>query len=103
MKISEITGRKSDTQFDLQFDPAERDRYVSRFLAAFNLDAHEDVCASKVYEIHLEVRARHDLYFAIFESLTPSYCRAIRDIAGREYRRLNERPAHKDPEWFRPG
>ena len=103
MKISEITGRNTDVEFEINFDPIERDRFVSRFLAAFSADVDEDLRQKLVYDVHIEIRHQHDLYSAVFNVLDKGMCRAIRTYVSSEYRRLNGRLAYQDPEWFRPG
>lgn len=60
------------------FDPKERDKYVGRFMDAFNMDAEDPVIAEAVYAIHMEVAHRHDLYIAIADSLGSKYKNAIR-------------------------
>lgn len=55
---------------DRQFDPVERDKYVSRFMDAMNLDKEEPEIAAAVYAIHLEVAAKHDLYIAIADAIS---------------------------------
>jgi hypothetical protein len=78
MKVSEIIGTRVDPRGEIEFDPAERDRYVSRFLAAFNADVDEDAKSKLVHSIHLEVRSRYDLYIAIGDGLGWKLRTAIR-------------------------
>lgn len=62
---------RGDEKDRADFDPKERDKYVSRFLDAFNLDA-EDVEIAKVVEsIHKEISHKHDLYIAVGDGLGP--------------------------------
>lgn len=51
------------------FDPKERDKYVSRFLDVFNLDLEEIDIARAVEAVHKEIAHRHDLYIAVGEGL----------------------------------
>jgi hypothetical protein len=69
MRISEITGIRVDPRGNIEFDEAERDQYVSRFLAAFNTDIEESQQDDLVYAVHLEICARHDLYSAVYDKL----------------------------------
>lgn len=101
MKVSEITGRTVNVQQPPDHD--ECHEYVSRFLAAFRADADEDGLLDLLYAIHIEIRARHDLYFSVFERLTAAQRRAIHEAVTRHHRRMNERPAYKDPDWFCAG
>jgi hypothetical protein len=55
------------------FDPKERDKYVSRFMDAMNLDKEEEAKAEAVYAIHLEVAAKHDLYIAIADAIATAH------------------------------
>lgn len=52
-----------------QFDAAERDKYVSRFTDAFNLDKEETDIAAAVFSIHQEIGHKHDLYIAVGDAL----------------------------------
>jgi hypothetical protein len=70
MKIGEIIGTRVDPRGDIEFDPTERDRYVSRFLAAFQADVGEDERARLVFEIHQSLRGQYDLYISIYDKLT---------------------------------
>ena len=70
MKISEITGLRVDPRGEIQFDEAERDRYVSRFLAAFNADVDEEEKARLVIEVHRTISNNYDLYIAVYDRLT---------------------------------
>lgn len=60
-----------------EYDPKERDKYVSRFTEAFNLDVDEDKKAAAVYAIHLEIAHKHGLYIAVADALGAKYKRAI--------------------------
>lgn len=70
-------GRTPDTG-RTRFDPpdgqpnysiSERDRYVSRFTDAFNMDADELEIAKVVKSIHGEISHKHALYVAVGEEL----------------------------------
>lgn len=65
-------------QICIEFDSDERDAYVSRFLAVFNAGLAEDELCSRAYAIHLEIRARHDLYIAVSQVLTARQRSALR-------------------------
>lgn len=52
-----------------KFDEKERDKYVSRFLDAFNLDSEEIEIAKAVEAVHKEISHRHDLYIAVGDGL----------------------------------
>lgn len=60
---------KGDAEQRSNFDPAERDKYVSRFIDAFNIDAEEIEIAKVVEAIHKEIAHKHDLYIAVGEGL----------------------------------
>jgi hypothetical protein len=70
MKVSEMIGTRVDPRGDIQFNVAERDRYVSRFLAAFNADVDELDKAQLVFGIHRDLAGKHDLYIAVYDQLT---------------------------------
>jgi hypothetical protein len=70
LKVSEIIGTRVDPRGDIEFDEAERDRYVARFLAAFNADVEEDEKARLVYEVHKSIGNQHDLYIGVYDKLT---------------------------------
>ena len=55
------------------FDPAERDKYVSRFMDAMNMDKEEPEIASAVHALHMEVAAKHDLYIAIADAIAAQH------------------------------
>lgn len=78
MRVSEITGISVNPRGEIEFDEVERDRYVSRFLAAFEADVDEEEKARLVHEIHLEVRSQYDLYIAINNALSSRYRSALR-------------------------
>jgi hypothetical protein len=52
-----------------QFDPAERDKYVSRFMDAMNMDKEEPVIAAAVHALHTEIASKHDLYIAVADAI----------------------------------
>jgi predicted nucleic acid-binding protein len=70
MKVSEMIGTRVDPRGVIEFDVAERDRYVSRFLAAFNADVEDDEKARLVFEVHRSLGGKHDLYIAVHDQLT---------------------------------
>jgi hypothetical protein len=78
MKVSEMIGTRVDPRGEIEFDEAERDRYVSRFLAAFDADVDEDGKARLVHAVHREVTNRYDLYIAISDVLGWKFRTAIR-------------------------
>jgi hypothetical protein len=55
------------------FDPAERDKYVSRFMDAMTMDKDEETKASAVFAVHTEVAHKHDLYIAIADALAAQH------------------------------
>ena len=55
------------------FDPAERDKYVSRFMDAMNLDKEEPEIAAAVYALHMEVAHKHSLYIAIADAIAAQH------------------------------
>lgn len=65
-----MIGTRVDPRGDIEFDEAERDQYVSRFLAAFNADVEEDEKARLVFEVHQTLRGQYDLYIAVYDKLT---------------------------------
>lgn len=77
MKVSEMIGTHIDPRGDIEFDEAERDRYVSRFLAAFHADVDEQERANLVYAVHKEVCSQYDLYIAIGDKLGSTLKRAL--------------------------
>jgi hypothetical protein len=83
VKVSEITGLLVDPRGEIEFDEVERDRYVARFLAAFDADVDEDEKARLVRAVHMEVTNRYDLYIAISDSLGWKYRTAIRAYLDR--------------------
>lgn len=60
---------KGDAKDRADFDPVERDEFVKRFLAAFDMDAEELEIAREVEAIHKEIAHKHDLYIAVGEGL----------------------------------
>lgn len=70
MKISEITGLRVDPRGEIEFDEAEREKYLARFLAAFNADVHEDEKAQLVYSVHKSICDKYDLYIAVYDRFT---------------------------------
>jgi len=53
----------------ISISPAERDPLVAEFRAALDLDAEEQDIAVAVYAIHDRIKANHDLYVAVSDSL----------------------------------
>jgi hypothetical protein len=78
VKVSEMIGTRVDPRGEIEFDEVERDRYVSRFLAAFDADVDEDEKARLVHKVHLEVRSQYDLYIAINNALSTRHRSALR-------------------------
>lgn len=82
----EITSRPGVTVVDPRgdekdrqnFDPTERDKYVSRFTDAFNIDKEEPEIAAAVYAVHAEIAHKHDLYIAVGDTLGSKYKSALR-------------------------
>jgi RNase H-fold protein (predicted Holliday junction resolvase) len=64
-----VTDPKGEPEHRSNFDVAERDKYVSRFTDAFNMDGEELEIAKAVESIHKEIAHRHDLYIAVGEEL----------------------------------
>jgi hypothetical protein len=56
-----------------QFDPGERDKYVSRFMDAMNMDKEEPEIAAAVHALHLEIAAKHDLYIAVADAISAAH------------------------------
>ena len=52
------------------FDPAERDKYVSRFMDAMQMDKEEEERAAAVHAIHMELAGKNDLYIAIADAIS---------------------------------
>lgn len=63
-------GELKDRQ---EYDPAERDTYVNRFMDAMNLDKEEAEIAAAVHVLHLEVAHKHDLYIAIADTIASKH------------------------------
>lgn len=70
MKVSEMIGTRVDPRGEIEFDPTERDRYVSRFLAALNADVDEAEKTRLVIEVHQTICSQYDLYIAVYDQLT---------------------------------
>lgn len=70
MKVSEMIGTRVDPRGDIEFNEAERDRYVARFLAAFNADVNEEEKARLVYTVHQAICDKYDLYIAVYDRFT---------------------------------
>ena len=62
-------ARYGDPRGEIVFDEYERNRYLSRFLEVFTGGLSEEEICSKAYEIHCEIRHRHDLYIAVADRL----------------------------------
>jgi hypothetical protein len=60
---------RGDEKDRADFDPKERDKYVGRFLDAFNLDLEEIEIAKAVEAVHKEISHKHDLYIAVGDGL----------------------------------
>lgn len=74
--------QKSDIRFDprgdsIEFEEFERNEYVSRFLGVFNADLTETEICAQAYEIHVEIRAKHDLYIAVADRLGSRFKSAL--------------------------
>jgi len=66
-------GRKgftNDPRGDMgkDIDPAERDLFVKKFRAAFDLDAEEKDIALAVLGVHEQINADHELYIAVADT-----------------------------------
>jgi hypothetical protein len=55
------------------FDPVERDKYVSRFMDAMQMDKEEEERAAAVYAIHMELAGKNDLYIAIADAIAAQH------------------------------
>lgn len=62
----------------LSFDTKEKDKYVSRFLDAFNADLEDEAMARAIYGIHSEIANKHDLYIAVADELGTKHKSAIK-------------------------
>lgn len=76
-------GRKPltvDPRGDLgkDIDPAERDLFVRKFRAAFDLDAEEKEIALAVFGVHEQINNDHDLYIAVADGMTAKERSAIK-------------------------
>ena len=74
------------------FDPAERDKYVSRFMDAMNMDKEEPEIAAAVYALHTEIAAKHDLYIAVADAIATTYGAKFKN-AIRKYVDMHKRKA----------
>ncbi len=70
MKVSELIGTRVDPRGEIEYDEAERDRYVSRFRAAFEADVDEEEKAKLVIAVHQTICSQYDLYIAVYDQLT---------------------------------
>jgi hypothetical protein len=77
-KKSDFHDPRGEPSERSDFDPKERNKYVSRFADALNADVEEDERARYVAAIDAELAGKNDLYIAIFEVLTPSFRSAIK-------------------------
>jgi len=76
-------GRKgftNDPRGDMgkDIDPAERDLFVKKFRAAFDLDAEEKDIALAVLGVHEQINADHELYIAVADAMTAKERSAIK-------------------------
>ena len=76
-------GRKgftNDPRGDMgkDIDPAERDLFVKKFRAAFDLDAEEKDIALAVLGVHEQINSDHDLYIAVADGMTAKERSAIK-------------------------
>lgn len=62
-------AKYGDPRGEIVFDEYERNGYVSRFLEIFNSGLSEEEMCSKAYQIHCEIRNRHELYIAVNDRL----------------------------------
>lgn len=69
---------RGDPEDRKDFDPKERNKYVSRFADALNADVEEDEKARLIAAIDTEFAGRQELYMAVFDVLTPSFRGAIK-------------------------
>lgn len=83
MKINEMIGLRVDPRGEIEFDEVERDRYVARFLAAFNADVEDEEKAQLVYAVHMEVRSNYDLYIAVADKLGWTFKNALHIYVSR--------------------
>lgn len=63
-------GEPQDRQ---NFDPAERDKYVGRFMDAMNMDKEEPEVAAAVHALHMEIASKHDLYIAVADAIASQH------------------------------
>jgi hypothetical protein len=79
VKVREMLGTRAiNPRGDIEYDDKERDRYVSKFLAAFTADVDEAKRAELVFALHSEVCSNYDLYIAINDALNGVYRRALK-------------------------
>jgi hypothetical protein len=76
-------GRKgftNDPRGDMgkDIDPAERDLFVKKFRAAFDLDAEEKDIALAVLGVHEQINVDHELYIAVADAMTAKERSAIK-------------------------
>jgi hypothetical protein len=76
-------GRKgftNDPRGDMgkDIDPAERDLFVKKFRAAFDLDAEEKDIALAVLGVHEQINSDHELYIAVADAMTAKERSAIK-------------------------
>jgi len=76
-------GRKgftNDPRGDMgkDIDPAERDLFVKKFRAAFDLDAEEKDIALAVLGVHDQINSDHELYIAVADAMTAKERSAIK-------------------------
>lgn len=67
------TDPRGEPHERLPVDQAERDKFVSRFMDAMQMDKEEPEIAAAVYAIHLDVAHKHDLYIAIADELAKQH------------------------------
>jgi hypothetical protein len=60
---------RGDEKDRSDYTTQDRDKYVSRFLDAFNLDGTEDDKARAVFAVHKEIAHKTDLYIAVGDEL----------------------------------
>lgn len=75
---SDFLDPRGDSADRQDFDPKERNKYVSRFADALNADVEEEERARLVFAIDKELAGKQELYQGIFDVLTPSFRNAIR-------------------------
>lgn len=75
---SDFHDPRGDPSERMDFDPKERNKYVSRFADALNADVEEEERARLVFAIDSELAGKQELYQGIFDVLTPSFRNAIK-------------------------